>query len=371
MKAKVYFMDMHCRKQAENKAAKVEKLCNTLGVSNFVKKGDLTAIKLHFGEFGNDTHLRPQLVRKVVDLVKEAGAKPFLTDTNTLYSGSRKNSVDHLETAYANGFNPTTMDAPVIIADGIRGRNHIEVPVENLNYFKKTFLAREIYEADSMVVLSHFKGHLVAGFGGAIKNLAMGCASFWGKRDQHDTKVRVNQDNCIACGSCMKICPARAISMKKEENTKHAFVDRNKCIGCFECQTVCEPKAIVNEHDSDLSHFVERIAEYAYSAIQNKKGKVFYINFLMNITPDCDCVSWSDAPLVADIGILASTDPLALDKASYDLVYKAQSLQPMENNGVNVDKFKHFWEKTHGAHIFEYGEKIGLGSLDYELIPVE
>lgn len=370
MKANVYFTDMHCRKQEENKAAKVEKLCNVIGLSQYIKKNDLTAIKLHFGEFGNDTHLRPQLVRKVVDLVKQAGAKPFLTDTNTLYSGSRKNSVDHLETAYAHGFSPATMNAPVIIADGLRGKNAIEVPVENLNYFQKTFIAREIYEADSMIVLSHFKGHLVAGFGGAVKNLAMGCASFWGKRDQHDTKVRVNQENCIACGSCLKICPAHALSIKKENDIKHAFVDRNKCIGCFECQTVCEPKAIVNEHDADLSHFVERIAEYAYGAVQNKKDKIFYINFLMNITPDCDCVSWSDAPMVADIGILVSTDPLALDKACYDLVTKAKSLAPMENNGIGIDKFTHRWEKTHGTHIFEYGEKIGLGSLDYELITI-
>lgn len=370
MKANVYFMDMHCRKQEENKAAKVEKLCSAIGLSDYIKKNDLTAIKLHFGEMGNDTHLRPQLVRKVVDLVKQVGAKPFLTDTNTLYSGSRKNSVDHLETAYAHGFSPATMDAPVIIADGLRGKNHIEVPAENLQYFKKLFLAREIYEADSMIVLSHFKGHLVAGFGGAVKNLAMGCASFWGKRDQHDTKVKVNQDTCIACGNCLKICPAHAIGMKKEENTKHAFVDRNKCIGCFECRTVCETGAIVNEHDADLSHFVERLAEYACAAVQNKKGKVFYINFLMNITPDCDCVSWSDAPMVADMGILASADPLALDKACYDMVTQAKSIQPMENDGVGIDKFAHRWEKTHGAHVFEYGEKIGLGSLEYELIKI-
>ena len=370
MKATVYFMDMHCRKQEENKTAKVEKLCTAVDLANYIKKNELTAIKLHFGELGNDTHLRPQLVRKVVDLVKQAGAKPFLTDTNTLYSGSRKNSVDHLATAYAHGFNPATMDAPVIIADGLRGRNAVEVPVENLNYFKKTFIAREIYEAESMSVLSHVKGHLVAGFGGAIKNLGMGCASFRGKRDQHDTKVKVNPENCQACGSCMRICPGHAISMKKENDRKHAFVDRNKCIGCFECQTVCEPKAIVNEHDADLSHFVERIAEYAYGAVQNKKGKVFYINFLMNITPDCDCVSWSDAPMVADIGILASADPLALDKACYDMVTKAKCLQPMENNGIGIDKFAHRWEKTHGCHIFEYGEKIGLGTTDYELITI-
>lgn len=370
MNAKVYFADMHCRKQADNKTAKIEKLCEAAGLKNILKKDGLTAIKLHFGEMGNDTHLRPQLVRKVVDLVKQEKAKPFLTDTNTLYSGSRKNSVDHLETALMHGFSPAAMDAPIIIADGLNGRNQVAVPVENLKYFKETYIAREIYEADSMIVLSHFKGHLVAGFGGAIKNLSMGCASFWGKRAQHDTKVRVDAEKCIACGSCIKICPARALSMKKDGDKKSAFADRQKCIGCFECQTVCEPKAVVNEHDADLRNFAERIAEYAYGAVQNKKDKVVYLNFLLNITPDCDCVSWSDAPMVADIGILASADPVAIDKASYDLVTKAQSLHPMENNGINIDKFAHRWEKTHGCRQFEHAAEIGLGSLEYELITI-
>lgn len=369
MKTKVYFADMHCRKQADNKASKIQRLCEAVGLKNILKKDELTAIKLHFGEFGNDTHIRPQLVRKVVDLVKQEKAKPFLTDTNTLYSGSRKNSVDHLNTAYAHGFSPCTVDAPIIIADGLHGKNQVSVPV-NLKYFKETFIAREIYDSDSMVVLSHFKGHIVAGFGGAIKNLAMGCASFWGKRAQHDTKVCINKEKCTACTSCIKICPASAISMKKENEQKFAFVNRELCIGCFECSTVCEYKAINNEHDSDLHNFAERISEYAYGSIQNKKNKIIYINFLLSITPDCDCVSWSDAPMVPDIGILASTDPVAIDKACYDLVTKAQSIQPMENNGINIDKFSHRWEKTFGYRQLEYGAEIGLGSLDYELIHI-
>lgn len=260
------------------------------------------------------------------------------------------------------------MDAPIIIADGLRGRNQVAVPADYSKYFKEAYIAREIYDADAMVVLSHFKGHLVAGFGGAIKNLSMGCASFWGKRAQHDTRVKVEREKCIACGSCIKVCPAQAISFVKEKEKKSAFVDRSKCIGCFECQSVCEPKAICNEHDSDRYNFVERIAEYAKAAVENKKGKVIFLNFLINITPDCDCVPWSDAPMVADIGILASTDPVAIDKASYDMVTKAQSLLPMKNNGVNVDKFCQFWENTHGYHQFEHAAEIGLGSLDYELI---
>lgn len=370
MKSKVYFADMHCRKQDENKAAKIEKLCEAVGLKSIIKRDDLTAIKLHFGEMGNDTHLRPQLVRKVVDLIKQEKAKPFLTDTNTLYSGSRKNSVDHLATAYAHGFAPCTVDAPVIIADGLKGQSQVDVPV-NLKHFKETHIGREIHDADSMVVLSHVKGHEMAGFGGALKNLAMGCASFWGKRDQHQTRVSMNHDICIGCASCAKVCPAHAISMTKTDaGKKVAQADPKKCIGCFECITVCQPKAITANWETEIHAFVERIAEYAYGAVQNKKDKVMFINFVMNVTPDCDCVSWSDMPMIADIGILASTDPVAIDKASYDLVTQAQSLQPMENNGVGIDKFTHRWSYTHGLHQIEYAAEIGLGSMDYELIKI-
>lgn len=369
MTAKVYFADMHCRKQADNKTAKIEKLCEAVGLKNILKRDDLTAVKLHFGEMGNDTHLRPQLVRKVVDLVKQEKAKPFLTDTNTLYSGSRRNSVDHLNTAYAHGFAPCTVNAPIIIADGLHGLSQVDVPV-NLKHFKETHIAREIHDADSMVVLSHVKGHEMAGFGGAIKNLAMGCASFWGKRAQHQTRVSMNHDICIGCASCAKVCPAHAISMTKDGDKKAAQVDQSKCIGCFECITVCEPKAITADWNTELYDFVERIAEYAYGAVQNKKEKVVYINFVLSVTPDCDCVSWSDAPMIPDIGILASTDPVAIDKASYDLVKQAQSIAPMENNGINIDKFSHRWGNTHGYRQIEYAAEIGLGSLDYELIKI-
>ena len=285
MTAKVYFADMHCRKQADNKAAKIEKLCEAAGLKNILKRDELTAIKLHFGEMGNDTHLRPQLVRKVVDLVKQEKAKPFLTDTNTLYSGSRKNSVDHLNTAYAHGFAPCTVNAPIIIADGLNGQSQVDVPV-NLKHFKETHIAREIHDADSMVVLSHVKGHEMAGFGGAIKNLAMGCASFWGKRAQHQTRVSMDHGICIGCASCAKVCPAHAISMAKDGDKKVAQVDQEKCIGCFECITVCEPKAITADWNTELFDFVERIAEYAYGAVQNKKGKVIYIN--CSVTYNCN-----------------------------------------------------------------------------------
>lgn len=376
MSVNVYFAGMSCRKTEDNKLSKIERLCQHLGLENFIAKGDLTAIKLHFGEYGNDTHLNPTHVAKVVELVKAVGAKPFLTDTNTLYSGSRHNAIDHLHTAYSHGFSPSVVQAPVVIADGLYGDNDVAVPV-NLKHFKETRIGADIVNADSMVVISHVKGHEMAGFGGAIKNLAMGCASVQGKRAQHNMKVEVDKEICIACGACMKVCPQKAISFVKDDGVKKALVNKEVCIGCFECITVCEPKAIAMEtfgHEVDLTPFVERISEYAYGAVQSKQHKVVYINFVLNVTPDCDCVSWSDTPLVPDIGILASTDPVAIDQASYDLVRNAHSLTPaeshMENHGVGVDKFTARWSNTCGYTQISYGEEIGLGTTKYTLISV-
>lgn len=370
MSAKVYFTDMHCRKKDDNKANKIERLCDAVGLSSIIKKDDLTAIKLHFGEKGNDTYLSPSLVRKVVEIAKNHHAKPFLADTNTLYSGSRQNSVDHIQTAYAHGFAPSVVNAPVIICDGLHGRNEVAIPVKGLKHFTETLIASDIVATDSMIVLSHVKGHQRAGFGGAIKNLAMGCASFWGKRAQHNTKVAVTTKDCIGCGECVQVCPAKALKIVKDGGNKKAVINAEECIGCFECVTVCQEEAIGKDFTTNFMLFVERIAEYACGAVEGKKDRILYINFVMNVTPDCDCVSWSDMPMIADIGILASTDPVAIDKASYDLIKSAKSIIPMENNGVGIDKFAHRWKDTQGLHQIMYAGEIGLGSLEYELIKI-
>ncbi|MEG2139627.1 MAG: DUF362 domain-containing protein [Bilophila sp.] len=384
MTSKVYFANIRTRKHSDSKIAKIARLCEAVGLSDIVHKDDLTAIKLHFGEYGNDTYLNPTFARAVVDKVMAAGGKPFLTDTTTLYSGSRSNALDHLLTAYAHGFSFATVNAPIIIADGLCGLNDELVDV-NLKHFKQVHIATEIRRAPSMVVLSHFKGHEMAGFGGAIKNLAMGCASVEGKRDQHATKVLTQSKLCIGCGQCEKICPQHAITLGED---KKAHIDTAKCIGCFECITVCQPKAIAIDWATALPAFVERLTEYAYGAVQDKR--VCYLNFVLNVTPDCDCAAWSDAPLVPDIGLLASLDPVALDKACYDLVTAAQSLTcpehtpghtghgagldtgptPCTSNGVGEDKFTARWKNTVGLMQVTYGESIGLGSSHYELIHV-
>ncbi len=369
MTAKVFFANIRSRSQTENTFYKLEKLCRALDLPGLLKGCRYTAIKLHFGERGNDTHIRPLHVRPVADAVRAAGSRPFLTDTNTLYSGSRKNAPDHLETAIAHGFVHSVVNAPVIIADGLTGASAREIPV-NLKHFQSVLIGAEIAQADSMIVLSHFKGHPMAGFGGAIKNLAMGCACVAGKRAQHYCHAYSVPDKCIGCRACVKVCPESAITMNDDHK---AQVAKEKCIGCFECVTVCPAEAMTVDWRTKMPGFMERMTEYAYGAVANKANRTAYINFVVNVTPDCDCSPWSDSPLVQDIGLLASLDPVAIDQASLDLV-NAQKALPgtmIEGDcGPGCDKFKAVWKSTLGHMQLSYGEEIGLGTTKYELVEI-
>ena len=364
MPAKVYFADTHSRSHEESKMAKVARLCDALNLKKIIKKNEPAAVKLHFGEYGNDTHLNPTLVRQVVDKITAVGGKPFLTDTTTLYSGSRHNAVDHLQTAYLNGFAPSVVGAPVIIADGLFGANDVPVRI-NCKHFKEVHIATEIRNAPAMVVLSHFKGHQMAGFGGAVKNLAMGGASVRGKKDQHATRVSVNKDDCIGCEKCVGSCPQQALSMRDHKS----HVETARCIGCFECMTVCPAKAIVIDWATEMEPFMERMAEYAYGTVKGRSRRVCYINFVLNVTPDCDCVAWSDMPLVPDVGILASSDPVALDQACLDLVNNAPCLcASTQEKKQGQDIFTARWPHTRGTVQLRHGEAIGLGNRAYELV---
>ncbi|MFZ5644780.1 MAG: DUF362 domain-containing protein [Bacillota bacterium] len=366
MSSKVYFINLRTRTDKGNKISKIRNLFDQAGFNELIQKDDLTAIKLHFGERGSDGFISPLFVRQVVDKIKEKGAKPFLTDTNTLYSGSRHNSVDHLLTALEHGFDYTVTGAPIIIADGLRSDNITEVEIDK-KHFKKVKLAKDIVNADSVIVLSHFKGHEMGGFGGAIKNLAMGGAPAIGKKEQHGTKIIVDQDKCIGCGECSKVCPEQAITMSEMK----AHIDLDKCIRCGECLTVCPVKANGIDWQTDLVAFLERMAEYGYGFAKAHEKRIGYINFLININPDCDCASWSDAPIVPDIGFLASTDPVALDQASYDLVNKQIGFSDSHlscNHEAGADKFKGLRSYIDGTIQMRHGEEIGMGSRDYKLI---
>ncbi|PKL65116.1 MAG: 4Fe-4S ferredoxin [Methanomicrobiales archaeon HGW-Methanomicrobiales-3] len=368
MKSPVYFASLRASSEHESTTAKVQRLFDRAGFADLIAPHDKTAVKLHFGETGNDGFISPVFVRQVVEKVKSCGALPFLTDTNTLYLGGRSNAVEHIQTAILHGFDYAVAGAPVIIADGLNGKNIQEVTI-NKKHFSKVSIAGDIATADSMIVLSHFKGHIVAGFGGALKNLAMGCAPPEGKRAQHNARPFTIAENCTGCASCMKVCPKDAIRVV----AKKSVIDQELCIGCFECMHACPDQAIDIDWETEIPEFMERMAEYAYGAVKEKEKKVGYMNFLIRITPDCDCFPFSDAPIVPDIGILASTDPVAIDAASFDLVNQQQGSTDSlltTHHHPGGDKFRGVHEQTDGFRQVLYAEEIGMGTRTYELIKI-
>ncbi len=374
--------DYRASSRSRNGLAKIAALLEKAGLRSAIKPGDLTAIKIHFGELGNEAYINPVLARAVSDAARAAGAKPFFSDTNTLYSGSRSNAVEHLETAAAHGYVESVCGAPVLIADGLRGSDWGEVEVD-LPRLKAVKIARAFLDADSMLVLSHVKGHEMAGFGGTVKNLAMGCAPPVGKREQHAVKFFVRAAKCVGCGRCVEVCPQGAVVLRttaepgsaKQENGegRKASIDQAKCIGCGECSMHCRIRAIGLDWETEILPFSERMAEYAYGAVKGKAGRVVYLNFVKDVVPDCDCAPWSDAPVVADQGILASTDPVAVDQAAYDLVTAAPAAPGSElegKAGPGDDKFALLHPETRPLAQLEHAQRIGLGSRDYELVRI-
>lgn len=367
MPSKVYFTDMRANSRHESLPRKVSKLFKAAGFAGLFEKEQLVAVKLHFGEQGGTAFINPVLVRQVVDRVKESGGKPFLTDTNTLYVGSRANSVDHLQTAIENGFSYATVNAPIIIADGLFGKNFVDVEIEG-THFPSVKIGSDIANADAMIVMSHTKGHIITGFGGTIKNLGMGCGNRGGKQMMHSSlKPKVAAEGCKVCTTCLKWCPADAILITE----KTAEIDHETCIGCGECTVVCPTKAIKIQWKSETVDVQERMAEYAWGAVKEKAGKVGFFNFVMNVTPDCDCNSWSDAYIVNDVGILASTDPVAIDQAAIDLINAQAGLSDTRleaNFAPGEDKFKGVYPNTDHEAQLRHAEKLGMGSRAYELV---
>ncbi|MDN7024729.1 DUF362 domain-containing protein [Methanoculleus sp. FWC-SCC1] len=368
MTADVYFADIRARSSSESRIAKLRRLFDAAGFPALVRPGDLTAVKLHFGERGCDTFVKPVFVRQIVDRLKEQGAKPFLTDTGTLYAGSRSNALDHIVTAVEHGFDYAVAGAPVIIADGLRGGHFTEVNVGK-QHFASVRIAGDIAAADSMIVLSHVKGHDLAGFGGAIKNLAMGCAPPVGKAEQHAGRPLLDEAACTGCGKCTEVCPWAAMTMTGER----ARFNPEHCVGCGDCMRSCPAGAIEFDWTTEIRPFLERMVEYAFGATVGKERRIGYVNLLMDITPDCDCVPWSDAAVVPDIGILASTDPVAIDHASYDLVNSQTGFRQSllkQHHAPGGDKFQGTWSYTDGRYQIAYAAEIDLGESDYRLIEI-
>ena len=366
MTSDVFFINTRVN-DFENTQSKIRRIFEKAHLEACISPGDLCAIKLHMGERGNDAYIRPQYARQVVDAVRDAQGKPFLTDTNTLYVYKRRNAVDHHETALLNGFSFATVNAPVIIADGLNGENERDVLI-NQKHFTSVHIAGTFTEVQSMIALSHVKGHTLAGFGGALKNLAMGCATVAGKKDQHQGwKAVVDTDSCIGCGVCVDLCPFSVIFI----DNGCAHIPDGTCYGCGACLDMCEQKALDFDWINDFKPFVERMIEYAYGAVVGLPEKVGYINLLMNVSPLCDCANFSNPAIVPDIGILASRDPVAIDQASIDLINQQHGIHDSllhSHFEPGQDKFTGLWDKVDGRYQLEYAEKIGMGTRSYNLI---
>jgi uncharacterized Fe-S center protein len=353
MQSKVYFLPASGEESNETLAKKTEKVFLHLGLEETIDKNSLVGIKIHFGEKGNTGYIKPPWLLHLIERLKKKKAKVFLTDTNTLYIGNRSNSVDHLRLASEHGFSLEALGVPVIIADGLIGRDSDEVEV-NLDRVKSAKIASTFLNTDLLICLSHFTGHVLSGFGAAIKNLSMGCASRAGKLEQHsDVHPWVNPKVCTNCSICFEYCPADAI----EQQGGSARIIEEKCIGCGECLVVCNVGAVKMRWDGDALRVQEKMAEYATAVVQSIKQGAGFINFLIRITKDCDCMS-EDGKLIADdLGILGSVDPIAVDKASVDLL--------MEESGKD---FLRAANDVDWSVQLRHGQEIGLGSMDYELI---
>ncbi|GAB4257896.1 MAG: DUF362 domain-containing protein [Deferrisomatales bacterium] len=364
-RSEVFVSDLRATPR-QNLLDKVHTLLARAGLESRVRRGDLVAIKLHFGERGNTSFIRPVFVRRVVDALKDLGAKPFLTDANTLYVGSRGEAVSHLETAIRNGFDYSVVGAPLIIADGLRGSTSVRVPVEG-KHFSEVSVAAEIAHADALVGLAHFKGHELSGFGGAVKNLGMGCACREGKLAQHSTVApKVKKKLCVACGQCVRWCSQGAISVGEA-----AFIDSDRCIGCGECILTCPEGAIQIQWNEGPETMQEKMAEYAAGALHGKRDKSLFLNFATQVSPACDCYGFSDAPIVGDVGILASADPVALDHASVDLVNAQPGIAGtalQSNLDPGQDKFRGVYPAIDWSVQLAHAESLGLGTRAYRKV---
>ena len=377
MKSPVFFSDLKVQ-SGKTLLDKVDILLDRADLKVKIREKDLVAIKLHFGEKGNTAFVRPIFLRRVVDRVRELKGKPFLTDTNTLYTGTRSEAVSHLTTAFENGFTESVVNAPIVIADGLRGNNATAVRIDK-PIFKTVFIAREIEMADALIIVTHFKGHELSGFGGALKNLGMGCSSREGKLSQHSNiSPKVKGKSCKSCERCLSWCAQEAISMRAPQSgveTKRsiAFIDPKKCVGCGECILTCSSGAIQVQLNESIPIFQKKMVEYAYGVIQKKKRKVLYLNFLTQISPACDCYGYSDTPIVNDIGILSSEDPVAIDQASVDLVNGQEGNRSSKLLGAwkpGEDKFRAIYPQVDWSIQLAYAEEIGMGTRKYELIKV-
>ena len=372
-KSKVYFTNFRTIAFGDSLPTKLKKLIKKAGIGQIDMDGKFVAIKMHFGELGNISYLRPNYAKAVADVVKELGGKPFLTDCNTMYPGSRKNALEHLECAWENGFTPLSVGCPVIIGDGLKGTDDIDVPVAGGEYVKEAKIGRAVMDADVFISLTHFKGHEMTGFGGAIKNIGMGCGSRAGKTEQHCSgKPHIDADLCRGCRKCQKECANGGLIF--DEAARKMHVDQDNCVGCGRCLGTCNFDAIIFDNDDAVELLNYRMAEYAKAVVDGRP--CFHISLVVDVSPHCDCHGENDVPILPNLGMFASFDPLALDQACADACLAAS---PMPGSKLaehladphfhdHHDHFKNTTPESEWKSCLEHAAKIGLGNREYELI---
>ena len=375
-KSTVYFTDFRTKAFGDGLPNKLRKLIRRAGIERLNMDGKFVAIKMHFGELGNISYLRPNYARAVVDVVKELGGKPFLTDCNTMYPGSRKNALEHLYCAWENGFTPLTVGCPILIGDGLKGTDDVEVPVAGGEYVKAAKIGRAIMDADVFISLTHFKGHEMTGFGGTIKNIGMGCGSRAGKKEQHSNgQPTIDPEICRGCRRCQRECANGGLEF--DEAARRMHVNTKNCVGCGRCLGACNFDAISFGDNAALTELNCRMAEYTKAVVDGRPN--FHISLVVDVSPNCDCHCENDAPILPNLGMFASFDPLALDQACVDACLAAAPLpnsqlsDHMAEKGFidHHDHFKNSTPESEWRSCLAHAEKIGLGSREYELVVVK
>lgn len=367
-KSKVYYTNLRT-KLGETLPSKLEKLVRKAGIESIDFKDKFTAIKIHFGEPGNLAYLRPNYSKVIVDIIKENQGKPFLTDCNTLYVGRRKNALEHIDAAYENGYNPFTTGCHIIIADGLKGTDEELVNVNSGEYVKEAKIGQAIMDADIFISLNHFKGHEATGFGGALKNIGMGCGSRAGKMEMHSSsKPYIKEEKCVGCKACYKNCAHNAIRFNEN---KKAFIDEDKCVGCGRCIGSCNYDAVDALIDESNDILNKKIAEYSYAVLNNRPH--FHISLVVDVSPNCDCHMENDLPIIADVGMFASFDPVALDIACVDACNKQKVINESylgEKEHHTCDHFINTHPETNWEVCLNHAVKLGIGNKEYELIEI-
>jgi len=352
----VYFYELKDRSTLEERIQGTRAILEASGFDAILSKKDKVAVKTHVGEKKNTTHVAPQIVKVVVERIKRTGASPFLTETSTLYKGERSNAIDHLNHAHAHGFGYDKVGAPFIMADGLFGNSEVAVKIPG-KIFSSVLIARDVVYADALVAISHPTGHIGEGLGACIKNIGMGLASRKGKLRMHSTmKPRIKGGSCTFCRQCIMWCPEGAIIEKDGK----AFIIEEKCIGCGECLSVCRFDAVEYNWGVESAELQRRTVEHAFGVTIGKRGKLFCLNFLTDMTKECDCMAKTQEPILPDVGILASVDPIAIDQATLDLTREKAGKDLSTASYPNLD----------GTIQLAHGESIGMGRRKYTLVRV-